>query len=60
MRRSATEVGAGPRITLPIQRQLAIASKIKPCIESLGLNYCSVHTEMKLLANVTSFCHWRT
>jgi ATP-grasp domain len=46
-----TETVSMTPTTLPIQRQLAIASKIKPCIESLGLNYCGVHTEIKLLAN---------
>ena len=46
-----TETVSMTPTTIPIGRQLEIARKIKPCIESLGLSFCGVHTEIKLLAN---------
>jgi hypothetical protein len=49
-RRSVTESVSIKPTTLPIRRQLATASKIKPCIESLGLNSCGVPIEIELLA----------
>jgi biotin carboxylase len=46
-----TETVSMTPTTLAIARQLEIANKIKPCIESLGLNFCGVHTEIKLMAD---------
>jgi hypothetical protein len=45
-----TETVSMTPTALPFERQIEIADKIKPCIESLGLEYCGVHTEIKLLA----------
>ena len=46
-----TETVSMTPTTLAFEHQLEIANKIKPCIESLGLSCCGVHTEIKLLAN---------
>ncbi|TMP34745.1 ATP-grasp domain-containing protein [Pseudoalteromonas rubra] len=46
-----TETVSMSPCTLSVDKQKLIVDKIKPCIESLGLDYCGTHTEIKLLAN---------